>query len=135
MIKKRGKVARGLIILGSAGESVRDLASGMWRSDSSRRWMIPLAVFLCLTGLLLTLAVGGRAGLLKLLAATVLSGLGTWLARTARCLTGLPPRCVRIDAARIGAAEVALLAHDPLSGRLRRVDLADKALIALLLLR
>lgn len=85
--------------------------------------------------LLLTSAVVGRAGLLKLLAATVLAGLRTGLARTARRLTGLTPRRVRIDAARIGASEVALLAHDPLSGRLRRVDLADKTLIALLLLR
>lgn len=61
MIKKRGKLARGFIILGSAGNSVRDLASGMWRADASRRWMIPLAVFLCLTGLLLTLAASVEA--------------------------------------------------------------------------
>lgn len=61
MIRKRGKVARGLIILGSAGNSVRDLAAGMWRADASRRWLVPLAVFLCITGLLLTLAASVEA--------------------------------------------------------------------------
>jgi hypothetical protein len=33
----------------------------MWRSDASKRWQLPLAVFLCLTGLLLALAAGVEA--------------------------------------------------------------------------
>jgi len=61
MIKKRGKVRRGLIVLGSAAGSIGDLALGMWRSDTSRRWQLPLAIFLCLTGLLLALAAGVEA--------------------------------------------------------------------------
>jgi len=61
MIKKRGKVRRGLIVLGSAAGSIGDLALGMWRSDASRRWQLPLAVFLCLTGLLLALAASVEA--------------------------------------------------------------------------
>lgn len=85
--------------------------------------------------LLLTAAVVGRAGLLEPLASAVLSGLWNARARSARRLTRLTPRRIGIDAARIGAAEVALLAHDPLSSRLRCVNLAHKALIALLLLR
>jgi hypothetical protein len=61
MIKRRNKMQRGLILLGSAAGSIGDLALGMWRSDSSRRWQLPLAVFLCLTGLLLALAAGVEA--------------------------------------------------------------------------
>jgi hypothetical protein len=61
MIKKRSKTQRGLIILGSAAGSIGDLAQGMWRSDASKRWQLPLAVFLCLTGLLLALAAGVEA--------------------------------------------------------------------------
>jgi len=58
MIKRKSKMQRGLILLGSAAGSIGDLALGMWRSDVSRRWQLPLAVFLCLTGLLLALAAG-----------------------------------------------------------------------------
>jgi len=32
------------------------LAHGLWRSDSGKRWMTPLAIFLCVTGLLLIVA-------------------------------------------------------------------------------
>ncbi|HEY3051950.1 MAG TPA: DUF5989 family protein [Thermoanaerobaculia bacterium] len=56
MLKKRGRIQRGLIVLGSTGGSIAQLASGLWRSDSHKRWLVPLAVFLCLTGLLLILA-------------------------------------------------------------------------------
>ena len=61
MIRKRSKVRRGLIVLGSAAGSIGDLAMGMWRSDVSRRWQLPLAVFLCVTGLLLALAASVEA--------------------------------------------------------------------------
>jgi hypothetical protein len=57
MIKKRGRIQRGLIVLSSTGGSIAQLASGLWRSDSNKRWLTPLAVFLCLTGLLLIVAV------------------------------------------------------------------------------
>ena len=56
MIKKRGRIKRGLIVLGSAGGSIAQLARGLWRSDSKKRWLVPLAIFLCLTGLVLILA-------------------------------------------------------------------------------
>ncbi len=56
MIKKRGRIQRGLIVLGSTGGSIAQLAGGLWRSDSNKRWLTPLAVFLCLTGLVLIVA-------------------------------------------------------------------------------
>ena len=56
MIKKRGRIKRGLIVLGSAGGSIVQLARGLWQSDSNKRWLVPLAIFLCLTGLVLILA-------------------------------------------------------------------------------
>lgn len=61
MIRKRSKIQRGFIVLGSAAGSITDLALGMWRSDVSRRWQLPLAIFLCLTGLLLALAASVEA--------------------------------------------------------------------------
>jgi hypothetical protein len=56
MIPKRGKIRRGLIVVGSTGGSIAQLTRGLWRSESGKRWLVPLAVFLCLTGLLLILA-------------------------------------------------------------------------------
>jgi hypothetical protein len=32
------------------------LAHGLWASDSGKRWLAPLAIFLCVTGLLLIIA-------------------------------------------------------------------------------
>lgn len=59
MIKKRGKFRRGLIIIGSAAGSITDLSVGMWHGG--RRWLMPLAIFLCVTGLVLVLAASVEA--------------------------------------------------------------------------
>jgi hypothetical protein len=56
MIRKRGAMARRLIMLATMGGSIADLAVGLWRSDSGKRWLLPLAVFLCLFGVILILA-------------------------------------------------------------------------------
>lgn len=56
MLKKRGRIRRGAIVLASTAGSIAQLAQGLSQRDSNRRWLIPLAVFLCLTGLLLILA-------------------------------------------------------------------------------
>jgi hypothetical protein len=56
MIRKPGGIRRRLIMLGSAGGSTVDLARGLWRSESGKRWLVPLAVFLCLFGFILILA-------------------------------------------------------------------------------
>ena len=52
---------RGLIVLGSTGGSIAQLTNGLWRSESQKRWLIPLAVFLCLTGLILIVATSVEA--------------------------------------------------------------------------
>ena len=56
MIKRRSGTRRRLIVIGSVGGSIADLARGLWRSESGKRWLLPLAVFLCLFGLILILA-------------------------------------------------------------------------------
>ena len=56
MIKKRGRIQRGLIVFGSTFRSMAQLAHGLWQSDSGKRWLTPLAIFLCITGLLLIVA-------------------------------------------------------------------------------
>ena len=56
MLRKRGKIQRGLIVFGSTFGSMAELARGLWQSDSNRRWLVPLAIFLCVTGLLLIVA-------------------------------------------------------------------------------
>ncbi len=61
MIRRRGSLQRGLIVLASAGGSIGDLVGGMWRAGSGKRWLVPLAVFLCVIGLVLILAVSVEA--------------------------------------------------------------------------
>ena len=61
MIKTRGRARRGLIVFGSTFGSTAQLARGLWQSDSGKRWLMPLAVFLCITGLLLILATAVEA--------------------------------------------------------------------------
>jgi hypothetical protein len=43
-------------MMSSAGGSIADLASGLWRSGGGKRWLLPLAVFLCVFGVILILA-------------------------------------------------------------------------------
>ena len=56
MIRKRSGIRRRLIMLGSTAGSIADLVHGLWRADSDKRWLVPLALFLCLFGLVLILA-------------------------------------------------------------------------------
>jgi len=56
MIRRPGGIKRRLIMFGSMGGSIADLVRGLWRRESGKRWLVPLAVFLCLFGLLLILA-------------------------------------------------------------------------------
>jgi len=48
-------------VLSSAAGASADYARGLWRSDSGKRWLIPLAVFLCLFGLILVVATSVQA--------------------------------------------------------------------------
>ncbi|ANI79937.1 MULTISPECIES: DUF5989 family protein [Sphingobium] len=61
MIRRKGRLRRQLIIVGQAGGTIADLVRGMWQSPGGRRWMIPLVVFLCSVGVILTLASGVQA--------------------------------------------------------------------------
>jgi carbamoyltransferase len=56
VIKQRGGFHRRLIMIASTGGSIADLARGLWRAESGRRWLVPLAVFLCVFGVILILA-------------------------------------------------------------------------------
>jgi hypothetical protein len=56
MINKPSGMRRRLIMISTAGGTVGDLVRGLWRSDSGQRWLVPLAVFLCVFGLVLILA-------------------------------------------------------------------------------
>jgi hypothetical protein len=56
MIKRPGAIRRRAIMLVSMVGATDDLARGLWRSDSGKRWLVPLAVFLCVFGLVLILA-------------------------------------------------------------------------------
>jgi hypothetical protein len=55
-LRKAGGFRRRLIMLRSAGGSIGDLVRGIWRSESGHRWLLPLAVFLCVFGMVLILA-------------------------------------------------------------------------------
>jgi hypothetical protein len=55
-LKRRGKIRRGLTVIGSAAPSIAEFARGMWVSGKRNRWLVPLVVFLCVTGLVLVLA-------------------------------------------------------------------------------
>jgi hypothetical protein len=55
-LRKAGKIRRGMTVIASAAPSIADMASGMWRSGEKNRWLVPLVVFLCVTGLVLVLA-------------------------------------------------------------------------------
>jgi hypothetical protein len=56
MLKKRGKIMRGLYVLASALPSMGHLVRGVWTGEKKNRWLVPLAVFLCVTGILLVIA-------------------------------------------------------------------------------
>jgi hypothetical protein len=54
MIRKPGSMRRRLIMMATAFGAIVDLARGLWQSGD--RWLVPLAVFLCVFGLILILA-------------------------------------------------------------------------------
>jgi hypothetical protein len=62
MIRKRGKVRSGLVVVASMLPASGDLVRGLWRDGAQRkRWLVPLAIFLCLTAVLLLLAASVEA--------------------------------------------------------------------------
>lgn len=61
MIPRRGRIRRQLVVFGSMFGTIADLVGGLWRSSGEKRWMIPLVVFLCSVGAILTLAASVEA--------------------------------------------------------------------------
>jgi hypothetical protein len=61
VIKRRGRFQRTLYMVAGAGPTVMDGARGLWQSEGGKRWLAPLLVFLCMTGLLLALAASVEA--------------------------------------------------------------------------
>ena len=61
MIKKRGKMRRGMVVFANAIPSIGEFATRLSRSEGNKKWLIPLVVFLCVTGLLLLLAAAVEA--------------------------------------------------------------------------
>ena len=61
MIRRRGKLTRTFLVLASAFPTIADGARGLWRNESGRKWMAPLLVFLCVTGLVLVMAAAVEA--------------------------------------------------------------------------
>jgi hypothetical protein len=61
MIRKKSRLKRQLVVMGSAFGSTAQLARGLWRGGSEKKLLMPLAIFLCVTGLLLVLAAGVEA--------------------------------------------------------------------------
>jgi hypothetical protein len=55
-LMRKGKMRRGLTVIASAGPSIVDFARGIWTRGKRNRWLVPLVVFLCITGLVLVLA-------------------------------------------------------------------------------
>jgi hypothetical protein len=50
-----------MIVIGSMAGSTSDLVRGLWQGGVEKRVMIPLAVFLCATGVILVAAVSVEA--------------------------------------------------------------------------
>ena len=61
ILKKKSRVRRGLTILATALPSIGDFVRGLWRSEGHKKWLIPLIVFLCVTGLVLVVATSVEA--------------------------------------------------------------------------
>jgi len=55
MRRRPGKLRRGLVMMGTAVPSLIALPAAVFRSQQGKRWLVPLMVFLGLSGLLLIL--------------------------------------------------------------------------------
>ena len=56
VVRKRRGIRRRLTVLSSAVGASSEFVVGLWRSESDKRWLIPLVVFLCFFGLILIVA-------------------------------------------------------------------------------
>ncbi len=56
MLKRRGRIQRGILVMATAVPSIGGLVGGLWTSKRGRKWLAPVVLFLCVMGLLLILA-------------------------------------------------------------------------------
>ena len=61
MLRRRGKIHHGLVVIANAVPSIGGFARALWSRNSGNRWMMPLVVFLCVTGLALIAAASVEA--------------------------------------------------------------------------
>ncbi len=61
MIRRRGRLRNGLVVVASMGPSAWDLVRGLWRDGARKIWLVPLVVFLSVTAVLLLLAASVEA--------------------------------------------------------------------------
>jgi hypothetical protein len=61
VIRRKSRLRDGLVVIGSLAPSTRDLVRGLWHGEHRNRWLVPLAVFLCLSAVLLLLAASVEA--------------------------------------------------------------------------
>ena len=61
MLRKRGKIARGVIMIANAVPSIGAFVGALWGNKGGNRWLVPLVVFLCVTGLVLIAAASVEA--------------------------------------------------------------------------
>lgn len=61
MIRRHGRFRNGMVVAASIVPSASDLVRGLWRDRARKRWLVPLVIFLCLTGFLLLLAASVEA--------------------------------------------------------------------------
>jgi hypothetical protein len=55
-LKQRSRFRRGLSMAAGTVPAIVDLVRGLWRSEGHNKWLAPLLVFLCLTGVLIIVA-------------------------------------------------------------------------------
>ncbi len=55
-LKRRSKLGHVVVLVRNAFGAIVDGVRGLWRSRTRHRWLVPLLVFLCVTGLFLAIA-------------------------------------------------------------------------------
>ncbi len=61
MLRRPGKIRRGVIMIVNAVPSIGGFVGALWANKSGNRWLVPLVVFLCVTGLVLVAAASVEA--------------------------------------------------------------------------
>jgi hypothetical protein len=52
-LRRRSKLVHAALLVRSGVDTIGDGVRGLWRSRSRHRWLVPLVVFLCVTGMFL----------------------------------------------------------------------------------